>query len=101
MKPIVVTSLALVLGTALLTGCKAEEPAAPAPAAEPAPAPAAVEPPPPPPAEPAVDATAPADTMTDPAAPAADGTDPNAAPPADGEATESESDMPHSGGDKV
>jgi hypothetical protein len=99
-KPIVVASLALVLGTALLTGCKAEEPAAPAPAAEPVAEPAAVEPPPPP-AEPAVDASAPTDTMTDPAAPAADGTDPNAAPPAEGEATESESDIPHSGGDKV
>lgn len=96
MKPIVVASLALVLGTALLTGCKGEEPAAPAPVAEPAAPPAPVEP-----TEPAADASAPADTMTDPAAPAAEGTDPSAAPPAEGEAMDEETDMPHSGGDKV
>lgn len=90
MKPTVATLTAIVLGAALLAGCKAEaptEPAAPEPVAEPAP-PAE----PMPPAEPTIDAP-PADMATDPAT-----TD--AVP--EGEATtDDEGDAPHSGGDKV
>lgn len=100
MKPIVVATLAIALGSAtLLAGCKGEEAAAPAPVAEPAMPPAPVEPPPP--AEPAVDPAA--EPAVDPAVePAVDPAlpDPNAAP-AEGETTEEETDAPHSGGDRV
>lgn len=97
MKPAAATLVVLVLGTALLAGCKREEPAAPAPVAEPAAPPAPMEPAPP--AEPVVEDQSPTDVMNDPAV-----TDPNAPPaaPTEGDALESEeSDAPHSGGDKV
>ncbi len=84
MKPIVIATLAIALGSAaLLAGCKREEAAAPAPVAEPVAPPAPVEPAPPP------------EPVVDPALP-----DPNAAPP-EGETTEEETDAPHSGGDRV
>lgn len=98
MKPIVVATLALVLGTALLAGCKGEEPAAPAAVAEPAAPPAPAEPVAP--AEPMVETPSPTEGTMDPAMPDPNAADPEAAP-ADGETMDEETDTPHSGGDKV